>query len=528
MASLNSTSLFSILPCVISLHLLVLRRFEFDHLPLAIIALSSIVYAALVYYLHLGSATVIAFAFWGTLGLWTAAYRLFFHPLRNYPGPFFAKLWKWWSVKQAWTTGLRFHRTQQQLQKQYGDYVRTGPRELTIFDVDAVPVIYGVQAKTSKGTFFDMMERTLHQTRDKQFHRQRRRIWDGALKASLSDFAPRVEEFTDQLLQRLRNLNGEPLPLLDNMTYYSYDVMSLLAFQTPMGFVKGEQLQDAQEALDIMTGSLEVFGLLHHVPWLMQMLFTLGSVAPGPLKTWTQWSVKHMQARLAIENAKPDLVSRLADNTPKDAAGRALLYGESRLILGAGGETSSTALTFIFVHLATHPRYIKALREEFRENASTYSCQRPLPLLDAIINESMRRSPSALLNSPRETPPEGIEINGHYVPGGTIVQMPPFVLNHDPRHFVNPDDFIPERWLDRADLVLRKDAFIPFLTGPYSCAGKNLAMMEMRSVIGRVINEFDVIMPKGFIAEEYWNAIKDKGMAGPPSQDVMFVKVVEE
>jgi cytochrome P450 len=229
-----------------------------------------------------------------------------------------------------------------------------------------------------------------------------------------------------------------------------------------------------------------------------------------------------------MKDAKPDLFSRLVENTPNDAAGRALLAGESRLILGAGGETSSTALTFIFVHLATHPRYIRALRKEFRENAPTYSCQQPLPLLDAIINESMRMSPSALFDSPRETPPEGIYINDHYVPGNTIVQMPPFAMNHDPRHFVRPNEFIPERWLDRPELVLRKDAFNPFLTGPYSCAGKSLAMMELRSVVGRVINEFDVKMPRDFIAEKYWDGIKNHGMACPPPQDVIFARVVDE
>jgi hypothetical protein len=62
-----------------------------------------------------------------------------------------------------------------------------GPRELTIFDVDAIPFILGVQAKTSKGPLFDIMEKSMHLSRDKQFHRQRRRIWDNAFKTSKCD-----------------------------------------------------------------------------------------------------------------------------------------------------------------------------------------------------------------------------------------------------------------------------------------------------------------------------------------------------
>jgi hypothetical protein len=61
--------------------------------------------------------------------------------------------------------------------------MNTGPRELTIFDVDAIPAILGVQSKTSKGPLYDIMEKSLHLNRDKQFHRQRRRVWDNAFKA---------------------------------------------------------------------------------------------------------------------------------------------------------------------------------------------------------------------------------------------------------------------------------------------------------------------------------------------------------
>jgi cytochrome P450 len=216
------------------------------------------------------------------------------------------------------------------------------------------------------------------------------------------------------------------------------------------------------------------------------------------------------------------------DNTPKDAAGRELLYGEARLIITAGGETTSTALTFVFIHLATHPHYMQALRKEFRDNAATYSCERPLPPLDAVINESMRVWPSVFAAAPRITPPEGLTINGHFIPGGMVVQLPPFALARDPRHFVKPDEFIPERWLDKPELIIRKEAFMPFMTGPYNCAGKSLAYMELRSVVGRVISEFDVKLPEGFEAHKYWEGIRDHFTAGPPKQLVRFVSVLEK
>lgn len=226
-----------------------------------------------------------------------------------------------------------------------------------------------------------------------------------------------------------------------------------------------------------------------------------------------------------LKDTKSDLVSHLITATPDTPAGHELLYGESRLIISAGSETTSTALTFIFMQLATHPAYMRAVRQEFRDNAASYNCEKALPLLDAVIYESMRLWPSVFFGAQRVTPPEGLTINDHFIPGNMIVQIPHFPVLHDARNFVNPDEFIPERWTDKPELVLQRQAFMPFSTGPYGCAGKGMAMMEMRSVIGRVVGEFDIALPDDFVADKYWDDIKDHFTAGPPAQEVRFLKV---
>jgi hypothetical protein len=110
----------------IAFHYLILQKVEVDHLALPIIIASCVTYGALAYGISLASATLVAASFWIPLWLTIGAYRAFFHPLRKYPGPFSARLSKWWTVKQNWNTNLHFHRVQQQMQKEYGDYVRTG------------------------------------------------------------------------------------------------------------------------------------------------------------------------------------------------------------------------------------------------------------------------------------------------------------------------------------------------------------------------------------------------------------------
>jgi cytochrome P450 len=168
---------------------------------------------------------------------------------------------------------------------------------------------------------------------------------------------------------------------------------------------------------------------------------------------------------------------------------------------------------------------MQAIRQEYLENKATYHCNRPLLLLDAVIQESLRLWPSLFFVGQRVTPPSGLQIGSVYIPGSTVVQLQPFVIHRDPRNFVRPDEFIPERWMTRPELVLNKEALLPFSTGPYDCVGKRLAYMEMRSVIARVMGEFDVCLPKGFKEEEYWGEVRDHiTAAAPPNQVVMFCK----
>ena len=298
---ISSTIFFSILLSVVTLHVFVLKRFEVDHLALSIIATSAVVYGGLIYTTNLGDATAAAAVFWTSLWLYIGAYRAFFHPLKGYPGPFAARLSKFWSIKQVLDTERRFHRRHQQLQKRYGDYVRTGPRELTIFDPAAVQPILGFQSRTSKGPHYDILEKSVNLTRDRSWHRQRRKIWDNAMKTALSGYAPRVEEFTDQLLARFVAAQGKPIPLLDYMSHYTYDVATDFAFGSPMGFTKGDADDAANYFLSIFEQGIETMGFMYHLPWLLKAFGTM-SLFAGPMKNWSDWTIKKMDERVAVSN----------------------------------------------------------------------------------------------------------------------------------------------------------------------------------------------------------------------------------
>lgn len=69
----------------------------------------------------------------------------------------------------------------------------------------------------------------------------------------------------------------------------------------------------------------------------------------------------------------------------------------------------------------------------------------------------------------------------------------------DEKCYDKPNEFLPERWsASKVDtMVKHKDAFQSFSSGPYGCIGKNLALMELRTVISQILDRFDVNVAPG-------------------------------
>ena len=77
----------------------------------------------------------------------------------------------------------------------------------------------------------------------------------------------------------------------------------------------------------------------------------------------------------------------------------------------------------------------------------------------------------------------------------TGVVMQPYATFHSPSNFHLPDSFIPERFLldhDPAFNSDNQDVFQPFSVGPRNCIGRNLAIVEMRLILARVLFNFDL------------------------------------
>jgi cytochrome P450 len=91
----------------------------------------------------------------------------------------------------------------------------------------------------------------------------------------------------------------------------------------------------------------------------------------------------------------------------------------------------------------------------------TYAQTLEMPFLQAVIKEAGRLHPSIMYQLPRYAPPEGVTIDGKFLPSGTEVGMTPLTMNRDKAIFgEDADEFRPERWLENAEKARYMDSML--------------------------------------------------------------------
>lgn len=163
----------------------------------------------------------------------------------------------------------------------------------------------------------------------------------------------------------------------------------------------------------------------------------------------------------------------------------------------AAVETSGIALTFLHYEMARRPEVQERVREELRrlvpgdlrggklreaiEKISLRELDN-LPLLDAIITETLRRYPPVGGPQGRYTPnvPGGTTLVGYEgIPGGVRVQSYAWSLHRNPEVYPEPEEWKPTRWIEASneELVEMRKWFWAFGSGGRICLGKNFAMI---------------------------------------------------
>ncbi|ORX73028.1 putative cytochrome P450 monooxygenase [Linderina pennispora] len=177
------------------------------------------------------------------------------------------------------------------------------------------------------------------------------------------------------------------------------------------------------------------------------------------------------------------------------------ITAESIVATVAGTDTSATTLTWTVHLLMNHPEIYKQVVEEVRSNFAAEhlithaDVKSKLPLVEAIIYESMRLCPVQGGYLPRVAPPSGVTLQGHFIPGGTQIYINYGAVSHHREIWVEPHKFDPTRFLNSE--AARRN-FFAFSPGVRICPGRHLAFLEMQTILANMLKDYDWSLPEDY------------------------------
>lgn len=206
-------------------------------------------------------------------------------------------------------------------------------------------------------------------------------------------------------------------------------------------------------------------------------------------------------------------------------ADKSTMASQLRAFLFAGHDTSSSALTYSYYLLSKYPATFDRLVAEHdavfgtepadalaQIHADPYKLNQ-LPYTTAILKETLRIFPPS--GSMRVGRPGAFlvdETGRRFPTENCSIWTLSLAIHHDPRYWVEPESFLPERWLVGPDDPLYPGgtktsgaAWRPFEHGPRSCIGQSLALLELKIALVLTAREINV-MP----AYEEWDALHPK------------------
>ncbi|WGV23218.1 cytochrome P450 [Halotia branconii] len=239
--------------------------------------------------------------------------------------------------------------------------------------------------------------------------------------------------------------------------------------------------------------------------------YKINNVWTEPLWIPTSRNLRFRQAKQILDRAVLDIINSrrqnplethdllsmlltAQDEVTKEGMTDKQLQDEVITLVAAGHETVASALSWTWYLLGKHPDVAANMQDELQTilNGSSPTIEK-LPQLAytrRIFDESMRLYPPSW-GLPRVAL-EDDEIQGYFIPKGTIINIAQFIIHRHPEFWENPDQFDPDRFLPEKVNQRPKFTYFPFGAGQRICIGKSFALMEATIIMASIFQRFHI------------------------------------
>lgn len=307
--------------------------------------------------------------------------------------------------------------------------------------------------------------------------RQRKLLLPPFQGSRVAAFRSIVREAAEREVDRWRP--GQEIVLRDRMRALTFDVICHAVF----GVYEPERVERLRVALSAVIDTPTL------VMAVSALRVDLGRWSPGgKLKRRLAVADALIYEEIERRRGEPDLEERTDVLSlllsARDEHGRPMTDAELRdelvTMLGAGHETTATALSFGLDHLLHQPGTLARLRSAIAEDGGD-------AWLEAVMRETMRLTP--VIDAAQRTLTKPRRVGGWDLPAGVKVYPAILLVHRRPDLYPEPDRFLPERFLDRE---LESYGWLPFGGGIRRCIGAALAQAEMIEALRVIVPRADL------------------------------------
>jgi len=274
---------------------------------------------------------------------------------------------------------------------------------------------------------------------------------------------------------------GTPLRLHNHTRAITLEVILRVVFG-----VEAERMEELREAMARLLKPMQVPGVM--------LLARLRRPSQRP-RGWLGRTLDHLDELIYDELARRREQSDLEERTDvlsllllaRDEQGRTITDAELRdelvTLLGAGHETTATALAWAIERLVRHPAKLARLIAEIDAGEGDQYMQ-------AVIAETLRVRPVVPLLGRALT--ETLRVGAYELPAGTSVAASIYLAHRNERVYDGAREFRPERFLGNPPETF---SWIPFGGGIRRCIGASFATFEMKVILRTVLSELEPELP---------------------------------
>ncbi|KAM3277633.1 hypothetical protein ACQJBY_045498 [Aegilops geniculata] len=331
----------------------------------------------------------------------------------------------------------------------------------------------------------------------------------------------KVKDHLLPLLARMAS-TGTSFDMQELMVRLMFDMTATAVFGVDPGFLSLDMPPiDASIAMDTV---MEVGFLRHTMPaslWKAMRWLNIGHERKlhEAKKVLHRFVVDTIERRKTTrenvghdedEEVVGDILSSYI-NDP-DFADDDLLHATLINFMIAGRDTIGTTLPWIFYNLAQNPNIISIIRNELSPIASHKVAHgmgamvfepeetKSLVYLRATLYETLRLYPPAHMER-KTVVTDDIMPSGHEVHAGDAIFISLYSMGRMESLWGKDClDFNPNRWLLEGSNKLKNvpsHKFLAFNSGPRVCMGKEIAVMQMKTIVAAVMWNFDVELVEG-------------------------------